>query len=509
LYNFNQNNFYKSLETEFLLKEKKLFLNNTQYLYKYLKDLKCRNILVEKKYTDKNYLIDYTKYYARCFTDYPKKCNRVHFFDKNYSEENFLALINNEENSSLSHEDFNNSYIGFIVVRPLPETIIGKTVLRTYDRNNKGYCFQFVRNYDVNLFGLPLKIEKSLAFQEQDTVTAACATSALWSAFNKTHELFEKGQPPSPSEITDFALEYIYGSRPITSKGLSLDQMCQAIHKVGLEPHVTNVERGDSIVPILSHIYSYVKGQIPIVLVINPENGAGLHAITISGYFINNKPIVRRETDKTSEKKYCRLRGLRVSEFFVHDDQLGPFVKMNITRGTKNCPIHFDIPIPWGSKSFWGRIVPVAIIVPLYPKIRVGFLSVYESITKLNAFIELSCLLQKKSLEWDIYFSRLNQFKINIRDNKQKYQSRYSDIIFRKYPKFLWRCAAYLNGNEILEVIADATDTHKSFFLKEMIVFDNQVKSNMKNFLRIPGIRPFVKRVYTEQFVSFIENAVR
>jgi hypothetical protein len=496
------------LETDWLLKEKKFQQYNIYYLYKYLSDLNSKTIIIEKNYIDKNYLIDYTKYYARCFTDYPKKCKRVHFFNKRYTEEAFISLINNMEDLPTSFDEFNESYLGFVVVRPLPETIIGKTVLKTYDKHNKGYCFQCVRKYNVNLFGLPLIVKKSLAFQEQDTVTAACATSALWSAFNKTHELFEKGEPPSPSEITDFALEYTYGSRPITSKGLSLDQMCQAIHKVGLEPHVTNIESNDSIVPILSQIYSYVKGKIPVILVINPV-GEGLHAITISGFYIGDKPIIRRETDKKSENKYCRLKGLRVSKFFVHDDQLGPFAKMNVMRGASSCPVNFDIPIPWDPQSFWGRIIPVAIIVPLYPKIRVGFLSAYEWITKLNIFIEMSCSLKKNSIEWDIYFSRSNQFKDVVRNNKQKYQTKLSDILLGGYPRFIWRCSAFLNNNEILEVIVDATDTHKSFFLKEMIVFDDQIKRDMKNFLRIPGVKSLTRRAFTTQFVSFIDNAVR
>jgi hypothetical protein len=393
----NQNTFFKVFETDFLLKEKKFFQYGFMYLFKYLKDLGCKTIVVEKNYIDKNYLIDYTKYYARCFVDYPKKCKRIHFFNTPFSEKNFLSLIKQEDSSSLSLGELNESYLGFSVVRPLPETIIGRTVLRTYDKHNNGFCFRSVRDYNVNLFGLPLVVKQSLAHQEQDTVTAACATSALWSAFNKTYELFEKGQPPSPSEITDFALEYTYGSRPITSKGLSLDQMCQAIHKFGFEPHVTSMEEDGALVPILSHIYSYVNGEIPVILIVKPER-AGLHAITINGYCFKDKPSIKRETDRASEKKYCRLKGRRISEFFVHDDQFGPFAKMKAIKGTHKCPVNFDIPIPWGTKSFWGKITPIAIIVPLYPKIRVGFLSVYGWITKLNIFIEGGLGLKKNTL---------------------------------------------------------------------------------------------------------------
>jgi len=478
------------------------------YLYKYLKELGCKTIIVENKYIDKNYLIDYTKYYSRCFVDYPKKCKRVHFFNKNFSEKDFISVIKNEDTSSLSLKDLNESYLGFSVVRPLPETIIGKTVLKTYDKHNEGFYFRTVRDYNVNLFGLPLVVKQSLAHQEQDTVTAAYATSALWSAFNKTHELFEKGQPPSPSEITDFALEYIYGSRPITSKGLSLDQMCQAIHKVGLEPHVTSMEEDGAIVPILSHIYSYVNGEIPVILIIKPEY-AGLHAITITGYCFRDKPTIKRETDRASEKKYCRLKGRRISEFFVHDDQFGPFAKMKVIKGTKKCPVNFDISMPWGTKSFWGTITPIAIIVPLYPKIRVGFLSVYGWITKLNMFIEKGLNLKRNEIEWDIYFSRLNQYKEYVRDNIEKYGSKSQDILLGSYPRFIWRARAYINNREVFEVISDATDTHKSFFIKDMIFFDEQIKNILNKYLQTSIVKTLAKLVFTEQFITFLNKATK
>jgi len=490
-----------------LLKEFKFNKPNMEYLLKYVTDLNCKAVIVEKNYIDRDYLIDYSQYYVRCLRDYPKKCRRVHFFnDKiDFNHEDFLKLILNEK-SKISEEKLNNSYIGFSVVRPLPETIIGRTVLRQYVPKKKEYR-NCVRNYEVNLFGQILTVEDSLAFQEQDTVTAACATSSLWSAFHKTHELFNLGSPPSPSEITYFATEVMYGTRPITSKGLSTDQMCQAIHKVSLEPHVISLyKKPPQITPVLSFIYSYVRGGIPVILVFSPESG-GRHAITISGYKLEDNPSITREVDQQKENKYCRLKGLRISELYVHDDQFGAFAKMIPINGDPICPVFFNI--PWKNTSVWGNMHPFAIIVPLYPKIRVCFLSVYKWISRINSTLEISSNLKKNEIEWDIYFSTLKSYKKDVVKKSNCYnKNSLKNILLGEHPRFLWRCIAKYKNKEILEISADATDTPKSFFLYNMVFFNNNFKNDIKKYLANPLYRDYTKVVYTSNLVNFLEKSI-
>ncbi len=68
---------------------------------------------------------------------------------------------------SLRQKDLQDGYLGFIVVKPLPRTIIGRTCLKTYDSKGGTRHFPIVRRYPVHLFGIPLRVE-TLAFQEQD-----------------------------------------------------------------------------------------------------------------------------------------------------------------------------------------------------------------------------------------------------------------------------------------------------------------------------------------------------
>ena len=78
-------------------------------------------------------------------------------------------------------------YLGFMVIKPLPGSPIGRTVLRTFERDApRGGRREFtaIRRYTVSLAGLSLSV-RGLAFQQQDQGVSACATTALWSALQR------------------------------------------------------------------------------------------------------------------------------------------------------------------------------------------------------------------------------------------------------------------------------------------------------------------------------------
>ena len=257
--------------------------DRARYIYRYLVNLKAETIVVETDYIDGDYLDDFASYYVKCFTDYNRKCKRLHFFKCSFlDDEDFLRKIhghsNNEEESNLEI-----NYLGFVVARPLPQAIVGRTILRTYESDNGRRNYACTRSYKANLFGLELTIP-SLAFQEQDTVLAACATVSLWSCFQKTAELFGKSTP-TPAAITRVATQAAHDGRPIPSHGLMTYEICAAIRHVELEPEVFTVR--DSL-PVVSLIYAYLRMGIPVILGVEIE-GVGGHAITLTGYSISGQ----------------------------------------------------------------------------------------------------------------------------------------------------------------------------------------------------------------------------
>ncbi|GAG27512.1 unnamed protein product, partial [marine sediment metagenome] len=169
---------------------------------------------------------------------YVARCVRLHFFLDELDEGILRGHLSRPR--SEVEADLNERYLGFLVVKPIPHTFVGRTCLRTYDPDGGRRFYPPTRKCDASLLGLALQVE-SLAYQEQDTVAAACATSALWSVLHATALLFQH-KVYTPVEITRSATEkFPTFGRIFPNAGLTPAQIAAAIRGVGLEPEVLAV----------------------------------------------------------------------------------------------------------------------------------------------------------------------------------------------------------------------------------------------------------------------------
>lgn len=208
------------------------------------------------------------------------------------------------------------------MAKPLPKTVIGKTCLATYPEEGIR-SFPIKRKYTANLFGIELEVE-TLAYQEQDSVAAACATSALWSVFQKTGVLFHHAIP-SPVEITKFATENLPAqSRNFPNEGLTLEQMAHAIRKVGLEPFCIGVK---SDYGLKTTTFAYLRMGLPLILAVDLVDietktelndgsligtAIGGHALAITGDCTEDKPPTPFGSG------YLAIP-TQIDKFYVHD----------------------------------------------------------------------------------------------------------------------------------------------------------------------------------------------
>ncbi|MCK4404241.1 MAG: hypothetical protein KAW02_04050 [candidate division Zixibacteria bacterium] len=497
---FNLQNLRNSFSNQHIPRENLNQFSKLNYLHRYLRELRCATMVIEHDYVDGDYLDDYTQYYAKCFKPYERFCRRLHFFSAEFNRKQFTSLIekkipNNEE------ERFVKNYLGFAVAKPLPEAIIGRTVLKTYPLDGGRRNFHGIREYQVNLYGIKFKID-SLAFHEQDTVVGACATSALWSAFQKTCHLFGK-EAPTPATITQLGTRHILSSRALPSHGLSVEQICEAVRAVGLEPEVYKVNPS---VPVVSLIYAYLRAGLPAILAINVQQ-RGLHGVTVLGYSIEEGSV--RETEVLSGYRMPPLMGLRISKLYAHDDQIGPFARMIIHPGAEQYPVRF--------KGTWSTLHgqdawldPVYVIVPVYHKIRIKFLEVLKwphRLTQFFQFLGLTSTSGPLRLRWDIFLSTVNELKNSLRvlmPNSQLLKC----INVRSHPRFIWRVRAYHETVPLFEMLVDATDIARSFF-PYLVWFEHL---GMRNVIRSQvGRRDWdeaVTRYLSSKFVKLFREAV-
>ncbi len=200
------------------------------YIYDYLSEINAKTVVIEENYIDKDYLIDYAKFYARSFNTDEKFTRRLHFFSEDFSNYDFQKILTNGKNEGF--EKLNNCYLGFVVMKPINDEfgfpLIGRTILKTYDTEvNPGHEYR-VYNTDIHkasLFGIPLKID-SLPFQTQDKAVGACATTACWIALHPLSALFGT-QRESPFEVTEKSVSFtsLEERNFPNTPGLSLLQM--------------------------------------------------------------------------------------------------------------------------------------------------------------------------------------------------------------------------------------------------------------------------------------------
>ncbi|MFY0602599.1 MAG: hypothetical protein JXQ93_01520 [Flavobacteriaceae bacterium] len=444
---FTEDSLAKSLTNEFtgisVIKEKKQYLFLNDYLGD--KGLKTQTIVIEEEYISKDFLEGYTSYYSYCFEKYSKNCRRVHFFKNSFDVDVFQNQLVSNNNG------FWENYLGFIVVKPIPITTIGYTLLKTYG-GNSNRKFWGTRDYEVHLFGKEITID-SLAFQEQDTVIAACATTAIWSMLNKAsldfHTILK-----SPSEITKDADNVSPdGSRLFPNRGLSLLQICQSIVNSGL---VTEVKLGDinrtanekvvSILYIKKILNAYSPIGIPIILVVQVPsgNGYGLHAVTVSGYLQKEPELKPPSIDITWYAE-------DIEKVYVHDDQWGPFARVNFNND-------YELETHWTINDSTNRPTFVKnIVVPVYPKIRIS----YESIESITHGLDriLTFFFNGKivaDIIWDIKIDYSENFKKRIKHSNLKKEEKIN-LLTTSIPKYIWISKCYISDTELLEFVFDAT----------------------------------------------------
>ena len=459
------------------------------YFEGYCNDIGVRTIIVENEYIDHDFLEDFSAYYVRCFSHYDRNCTRLHFFSIDFNNEIFEELLKSSPDARITSDALKTAYLGFVVIKPIPQTVIGSTCLKTYPRVERRY-FPIIRSYKANLFGIELDVE-SLAFQEQDKVVAACATSALWSVFQGTGIHFQH-TIPSPVEITRAATERLpTETRVLPSQGLSTAMMAHAIRNVGLEPYLVNV--GNEYV-LKSTVYAYLRGGIPMILGVelwnrsnDSHSSMGFHAVAATGFSLGgDAPTPYGDTQFS-------LRASRVDKLYVHDDQVGPFARMEfdgteITVGQNNSgedQTVSSLSTAWVNSNGNARALPTTLLIPLYHKIRIPFGVIHDAVMWFDAFIESQKELLpvpfEGRIEWDIYLTTNNELKAEIQKSNIAEGEYYRDLLLQGMPRFLWRATALHNNTSLMDLIFDATDIEQGSFFVRAIEYDE----TLSMFLRV------------------------
>ncbi len=355
-------------------------LRNTaqvEYIKKYLTGIDAKTVVVEPVYFDRDYLDEYSAFYSRTSQGYGNLCQRLHLFGSQSVSRFDIAYAAAGDLGKI--KKLQNNYLGFIVLRPIPVAPFGRTVLALYkDRNTvEPRVTTPSRAYKVHLAGITLQVD-GLAWQQQDSGVAACATVGLWTIFQSS-AYDEHHSVPTTAEITKSA--QLFGKRPFPSTGLTVEQTLEAIHKQNLNPVPASGEvgfGGSSFGRVFSRdrfsnsVAAFVRSGYPVLIVGNYAGNGG-HAICVTGF--------RDKSPSYSATGSLSLADKDVEYFYVHDDNFGPNLRFRLNKGSNGEAILTHSP---PSYAVEGDVVdgldfyPHMIIAATHQDVRISVDQLYQ-----------------------------------------------------------------------------------------------------------------------------------
>ena len=308
----------------------------TLYLERYISELRAKIVLREPNYFDRDYLAEFASFYSVSSKGYPNICERLHFFSEKVSRRTLIAASGGSPKAQKRLQD---AYLGFIVKRPIPAAPLGRTVLKWYPddfaETTPRVPASSRKNF-VHIAGVELYVE-GLAWQQQDSGVGACATVSLWSmlqssAFDDHHAI------PTTADITQAAHKrHSFGTRMFPSKGLNIYQVYEVINERDLVPLITEGDVKDthgrtigfSKDRFASTCAAFIRSGYPVLIVgrLRTSGGEVGHAICNVGF--------RSRIPSAGDPSIPDLAESNLKFLYVHDDNLGPNVRVKIDEDTK------------------------------------------------------------------------------------------------------------------------------------------------------------------------------
>lgn len=339
-----------------------------RYLGSYLshEEARARTILVETPYVDRHYLEEYTQYYATTLRPPSSKATRLHFFGNDLSDADFAELTVRAADGGFAEvcRELSSHYLGFTVIRPLPDAPIGRTVLATFQSADRCYTLP-PHPYRVHLCGLNLSV-CGVPFQQQEQAVGACATTAVWSALAQVMRQ-DGGRAPTPFAVTEAATRHWLSDRIFpAASGLKNEQILEAIRQFGYAPLFFEPKLKTELFALA--VKCYLRSGIPVILKVHYESSDEAHAVTVVGFRESGSLIEYRAKEGLS----FTLNSHGLSRLYIHDDRLGPYARGEWRVCDKGFIKLRFLPGEHGYEEFCQEACVEAAMVPLYPKIRLS-----------------------------------------------------------------------------------------------------------------------------------------
>jgi hypothetical protein len=458
------------------------------FLSEFREDL---HVTIESPYVDKIYRDTYYNYYSSKLNRYYKDCIRISFFLPGVDFDGIM--LNNLEVEELRCQ-FNETYMGFLILRPTFPKIIGRNSISPKAKKEHNFVCCLAK-INSSVFSIKQEI-LSFPHASQDTQTMTCAETTVWSLLEYFGNKYPEYKPVLLTHITRTMQRFSY-KRLLPSDGLTAEQITYAIREFGFGAMIhSKAQREDSEFNINYIIRTYVESGIPVVGVL--KNAVLGHAVNIIGRE-NEDPAITISIDPHITFRDTPVIDFNMVErkYVFIDDNHAPY---QVTTLDSPCKSYYK-------DEKWHDCEITNIIVPLHSKVYLDAAKASKNFYNILGHEQFGIKGKEKRI-LKIFLASTRSYKQYISLNKELNPLVKHMISKLSMPKFIWiaeisKTDSYLQGKCDDLYILDATEPYS----------DSSIFSNMsllagfttgtffvQNFGNINGINTFANpfKAYTQ-----------
>ena len=364
-------------------------------------------VIFEYPYVDKHYRDSYYFYFSTKHNEIKRNSIRLSFFTDDIKE-NFFYNKN-------KHSNLQDSFLGFITLRPTSINILGRNYISPKLFKEKEFVLM-LSSFSVMIHGVKLKVD-AFPHCSQDGETLTCAETTVLNIMEYFGNKYSEYNPILPSKIIKILSARAY-ERQLPSTGLTVDDLSFALKQLGFSPktYSKNIEGEKMFKNILD---MYIESGIPVIGVLEKENYEEGHAIIIVG----RENLFRNESRNT--------------EFSKHDFNFSKIVKKYVTIDDNQPPYSF---VPYDNftelykDTSFNNFNLTNIIVPLYSKIYVDAQLITIYYEKIKEYI----LKDIEHYSTRFFLASSSSFKDSISKQILLNNDIKTIIVETAMPKFIW-----------------------------------------------------------------------
>ena len=438
-------------------------LKNESYriLYSLLEPMSGFTAAVEEKYVDRVYRDSFYMHYSCKHVQYSRYCKRLLLFEGNILEE---ADSETFEFPDLDTDKLQKKFIGAVVIRPLREGKIGRTLINPYFAASRSSTYLRYAEYTVTAFGVGFRVN-AFPFSMQDGETTTCAEITILNMLDYFSKRYPEYKYILPSEIAQITTKNGY-ERNLPTRGLGYSVITKVFSEAGFYPRLYNTETFMEMSQFKRIMHYYIESGIPVAVGVKVDDKTR-HSIICMGHG-------KIHYEKIEKKIYAIYDGVvddyiwlidsadLCSDYIVMDDGQVPYSEYEWkTSEQENFLPH---------KHTFGEYEPDTLMVPLYRRMFLEAQDAYTICTSALASSKLGIRrfypelgTKHNPIIIRLFMASARGFKqkriVNFTKNNEEVRERYLNVLF---PRFVWACEIYTKEsyciNEAIgEIVVDAT----------------------------------------------------